>query len=337
MKKRILNFSWRNQKGMGLLSTIFIAVIAIILTLIGLVSIFQDIQPEPKIPYPVIPVDELDPIIDTQPEPIIDEDVDEVPENKIVYEYDLPLEITKPLVTPELPEFIYVRIIASALNVRVGPSTEYSLIHRPGFGRLLLRKGAVCKVRSKAIKGEDGRYWYEIIPAGDRRFVRYPERVISRWFMAKGYTEKIELQETITVFNDTQFRDKRIEIDLSEQKLRAFEKDRLVLETLVSTGLPTLEHPGRVTPKGHFQITRKQVSTYMQGSEEIDGSNFDLPCIPFVMYFTWAGHAIHGAYWHNQFGTRRSHGCVNVPPDGTDEWLFWWSGIPGEIKLIIKE
>lgn len=258
------------------------------LALIGIVSIFKDIQPEPIIPYhPIIPINEVEPII---------------------------------------PEFIYVRIMDS-LNVRVGPSIKYPLIYRPRFGSLVFRKGAVCKVRNERIKGKDERYWYQIIPVGDRRFLRYPERVISRWFIASGYTEKIELKETITVFDDTQFGDKKIKIDLSEQKLRAFERDRLVLETLVSTG-----KPWRDTPTGEFQtLYRMLISTYMQGA------GFDLPCVPFILFFTWAGHAIHGAYWHDEFGTRRSHGCINVPPDGTDEWLFWWSGDLGETRIIIKE
>ena len=107
----------------------------------------------------------------------------------------------------------------------------------------------------------------------------------------------------------------------------------MILETLVSTG-----KDGYLTPVGSFEISRTQISAYMQGVEEIDGSSFDLPCIPFVLYFTWTGHAIHGAYWHNQFGTRRSHGCVNVPPDGTDEWLFWWSGgVSSKTQIIVKE
>jgi len=284
------------------LLTIFITTMAIVLTLIGIVSLFKEVQPEQIISDPVIPVYEVEPII-------ID-----------------------PIVDPDSPEFIYVRIIANALNVRVGPGIRYSLVYRPdGFGKLVFQKGAVCRVKNQRIKSEDGKYWYEIVPKGTRGFSRFPGRVISKWFMAKEYTKKIELKETITVFDDTELYDKRIEIDLSEQMLRAFEKDRLVLETLVSTGLPTREYPDHATPTGNFQIFSKQISTYMQGTE------FDLPCIPFVLFFTYLGHAIHGAYWHDEFGIRRSHWCVNVIPDGTDEWLYWWSGDLGETRIIIKE
>ena len=45
----------------------------------------------------------------------------------------------------------------------------------------------------------------------------------------------------------------------------------------------------------------------------LGGEYYNVPNVPWVMYFTNVGHAIHGAYWHNAFGTRRSHGCINLP------------------------
>ncbi|MFH1188669.1 MAG: L,D-transpeptidase [bacterium] len=52
------------------------------------------------------------------------------------------------------------------------------------------------------------------------------------------------------------------------------------------------------------------------------GSDYDLPGVPFDMYFD-GGRALHGAYWHNSFGSVRSHGCVNLPLDAA-EWLWFW-------------
>lgn len=69
------------------------------------------------------------------------------------------------------------------------------------------------------------------------------------------------------------------------------------------------------TPKGEFIIFRKTPSRYMQGPiPEITGSNYyDLPGVPWNLYFTHGGAVIHGAYWHTSFGEEYSHGCVNLP------------------------
>ena len=50
---------------------------------------------------------------------------------------------------------------------------------------------------------------------------------------------------------------------------------------------------------------------------------YDLPGVPWTMYFTYDGAAIHGAYWHNDFGAQHSHGCVNLPPDKAEQLYDW--------------
>jgi lipoprotein-anchoring transpeptidase ErfK/SrfK len=53
------------------------------------------------------------------------------------------------------------------------------------------------------------------------------------------------------------------------------------------------------------------------------GDDFDLPGVPFDSYF-WGSVAIHGTYWHNDYGRPRSHGCVNVPSEAA-KWIFRWT------------
>nr|WP_283761534.1 L,D-transpeptidase [Roseofilum halophilum] len=80
------------------------------------------------------------------------------------------------------------------------------------------------------------------------------------------------------------------------------------------------------TPRGSFAIQSKHEVARMRG----DG--YDLPDVPYTMYYS--GHyAIHGAYWHHQFGTPVSHGCVNVAVDHA-QWLFNWTelGTPVIVK-----
>lgn len=116
--------------------------------------------------------------------------------------------------------------------------------------------------------------------------------------------------------------DKWIEVDLSEQKLRAWDGNSLFLETLVSSGLPYFP-----TPQGEFRIWVKLRATRMSGGE--GRYAYDLPNVPYVMYFSndkvpsWRGYGLHGTYWHNDFGTVRSHGCVNLPTPVAEKLYYW--------------
>jgi len=113
-------------------------------------------------------------------------------------------------------------------------------------------------------------------------------------------------------------REKWIEIDLSEQRLRAWEGDRVVYDFIVSTG--TRWTP---TPVGEYRIWIKLRYHTMEGGSRVLGNYYYLPNVPFVMYF-YKGYGIHGTYWHDNFGTPMSYGCVNLrTPDA--EKLFWWA------------
>ena len=126
-----------------------------------------------------------------------------------------------------------------------------------------------------------------------------------------------------------------IEVDLSEQKLRAWEGDKLFLETPVSTGLPW--YP---TPTGEFRIWIKLRATKMEGGT--GKYYYYLPNVPYVMYFEsenlpdWKGYGLHGTYWHNDFGTPRSHGCVNLPTPIAKEIYYWVDPVLPEGKNAIR-
>jgi len=111
---------------------------------------------------------------------------------------------------------------------------------------------------------------------------------------------------------------KWIEVSLGEQKLRAWEGNRIVLETPISSGL---WYP---TPTGDFNIWYKTRSQTMKGGSKELGTYYNLPNVPNNMFF-YRGFAAHGAYWHNNFGHPMSHGCVNMPLSAATQ-LFEWSG-----------
>jgi lipoprotein-anchoring transpeptidase ErfK/SrfK len=106
-------------------------------------------------------------------------------------------------------------------------------------------------------------------------------------------------------------------VNLFEQTLAAYVGDRMVYATLVSSGLP-----GWNTPPGLFQVWQKVKAGKMSGAENRPDYYF-LEDVPWSLYFN-QDVALHGAYWHNSFGYKHSHGCVNLAPLDA-KWLFEWA------------
>ena len=129
--------------------------------------------------------------------------------------------------------------------------------------------------------------------------------------------------EPVTVLGEAVVDNKRIAIDPKQQKLTAYEGDRVVFEFPVSTGK---WYP---TPTGDFRIWIKLRYTRMAGGNPGTGTYYNLPNVPFTMYFyndkiTKArGFGLHGAYWHNNFGHPMSHGCVNMRIEDAEKLYYW--------------
>lgn len=114
-----------------------------------------------------------------------------------------------------------------------------------------------------------------------------------------------------------------IDVSILKQTLVAYEGTKPVYATLVSTGADGLGDPEKThsTVRGVFMIHTKHVTVTMDSDEAED--RFDLRDVPYVQYFE-KGYALHAAYWHDDFGKPRSHGCINLHP--TDAaWLFGWT------------
>lgn len=111
--------------------------------------------------------------------------------------------------------------------------------------------------------------------------------------------------------------DKWIDVNLFEQTLAAYEGDRMVYATLVSSGLPQWS-----TEEGLFRIWTKVKMAKMSGRDGYADYYF-LEDVPWTMYFN-KSFALHTAYWHDRFGFPHSHGCVNLAPKDA-QWLFDWA------------
>jgi lipoprotein-anchoring transpeptidase ErfK/SrfK len=118
-----------------------------------------------------------------------------------------------------------------------------------------------------------------------------------------------------------------IGVSLGQQMLWAYRGDQLVLSTAVSTGKAGFE-----TPVGRYAVINKLPSQTMEGV--IGGEYYNVPDVPWVLYFTDRGHAIHGTYWHSNFGTPMSHGCVNLPLDPA-AWLYEWAPLGTPIRVVL--
>jgi hypothetical protein len=116
---------------------------------------------------------------------------------------------------------------------------------------------------------------------------------------------------------------KWISVSILRQTLVAYEGTRPVFATLISAGADGLGDPKEThsTVLGAFLIHTKHVTTKMS-SDEV-GDTYDLQDVPYVQYFH-EGYALHAAYWHDGFGTPRSHGCINLSPYDA-AWLFAWT------------
>ncbi|MBF2075302.1 MAG: L,D-transpeptidase [Synechococcales cyanobacterium C42_A2020_086] len=108
-----------------------------------------------------------------------------------------------------------------------------------------------------------------------------------------------------------------IQIDLSDQRLIAWEGNTPVFSVTVSTGRAS--NMEDITPTGVYAIENKYRTARMQGE------TYDIPDVPYTMYFS-GSYAIHGAYWHDNFGSPVSSGCINVPVEQA-AWLFNWATI----------
>lgn len=156
--------------------------------------------------------------------------------------------------------------------------------------------------------------------AKTRRYVRVGE---DRWMDSADLNEVRVLPRP----PGTDGNDRWIDVDLGEQVLVAYDKDRPVFATLVSSGR------AMPTPRGTYRIWAKAATTTMK-SQPYEDKGYYVHRVPWVLFFQ-AHNALHAAYWHDRFGTKKSHGCVNLSPLDARRMFEWatpplpdgWSGV----------
>jgi hypothetical protein len=124
---------------------------------------------------------------------------------------------------------------------------------------------------------------------------------------------------------------KWVEVNLENQTLVAYNGDQPAYVTLISSGRVKRrgdEDNDHHTPSGVFRIREKHITNTMDGDGTVVDGPYSIEDVPYVQYF-WRSYAFHTAFWHNNFGRTKSHGCVNMSPLDS-RWLFGWTtpGLP---------
>ncbi len=232
--------------------------------------------------------------------------------------------VPKPIVAPKPRQYIEITescgpyFDGACVNARSGPSLAAPSV-------LKLRTGIVLRVNGTV--EADGHTWYKVI---FDEWLRYPARAKDVYVAADYVREFLDIGPQDLKKGSVSTSTKRIVVDRSDQELTAYEGDTVFMRVRISTGLDLTP-----TPRGTFTVFRKTPSRYMQGPiPGISDQEYDLPGVPWNLYFTEQGGAIHGAYWHDHFGEPWSHGCVNLPLDKAKE-LYAWADLG--TKVLVRD
>ena len=173
--------------------------------------------------------------------------------------------------------------------------------------------------------GPDGEPWYQITSELSETEVYYAPA---------AHLRVIPFEDWWPISTEVPADKKRIEVSLSEQTVRAFEYDQVVHTARISSGLPNSSRLSdddlpTATPEGKFVIYSKMPSKHMGsiagGPEVEENGGFTLPGVPWTSFFrSPGGYALHGTYWHTNYGLQMSHGCVNMRNEDA-RWIFRWS------------
>jgi hypothetical protein len=185
-----------------------------------------------------------------------------------------------------------------------------------------LYHGSTHWIKGLMIDQRDGSLWYKA----------YDNLYNSHYYTRPEWTHIFSNEEISPISSHVPENEKHIEIILDRQLLMAFEWNMPVYAARISTGQKNFE-----TPVGWFRTFHKRPTYHMTGGADIT-SVFDLPGVPWDSYITDNGVAIHGTYWHNDFGHPHSHGCINMSIQDA-RWIYRWTvpTVPSDERLVLQQ
>jgi hypothetical protein len=189
--------------------------------------------------------------------------------------------------------------------------------------------GSTHWVKQVIVARQEKSIWYEIYDSHLRQSYYVPH-----------YEMRLIPDEELTLLSpDIPDADKVIHVDLNTQMVTAFEGETPVFSARCSSGAK-----GTRTPEGEFRTYHKGPSIHMTNEGDVETNIYNLPGVPWCTFFTGVGNALHGTYWHNDYGRPRSHGCVNLPSQAA-KFIYRWTRpvvppdtdylhLPGEGTLV---
>jgi lipoprotein-anchoring transpeptidase ErfK/SrfK len=168
-------------------------------------------------------------------------------------------------------------------------------------------------------EGPDGAPWYGLTD----------ELLHVQYYLPATAVRPVQAEELNPLSPGIPDKEKRIVVSIAEQTLFAYEGEQIVREAKISSGVHTNNLPPEVlptdTPTGYFHVQVKVPSKHMgDGRLTSEILAYELLGVPWVSFFHKEGIAFHGTYWHDNFGRKMSHGCVNLRNEDA-KWLYRWS------------
>lgn len=202
-------------------------------------------------------------------------------------------------------------------EVSVPLTRQYASPDLSDTGKYRFKYGQLFHVAER-IDDAGGKAWYRLTDDG---YVR-------AWWVDARHIRRIQEPEFAAISPEVAPKQKRIEVNITRQELECYEGSDRVFATRVASGRGYINEKGEQfgfrTPPGHHWIQHKRPSRHMIGGDpESIANRYDLPGVPWCTYFTSTGAAIHGTFWHNNFGVPQSHGCLNVTNDAA-KWIYRW-------------
>lgn len=198
--------------------------------------------------------------------------------------------------------------LQSSANVRIGPGTSHQVVKTWGAGRRVL---VYAEVTGEAYEGSTK--WYQVAAP--------PEQTL---FLHSSFVTK---EAEIARVDKPAYAGRWIDVDLANQVMTAYYGAQPLLVAQTASG--TNKNP---TDKGTFPTFWRLASQRMQGDNLFAADYYNLDAVPYISYFHPSGEAIHGAYWHDNFGTQLSHGCVNVSLP-TAQWVLTWAPLGTQVVV----
>lgn len=204
----------------------------------------------------------------------------------------------------------WIGTVVSDVNVRTGPGAKHDILKTWPTGRRVL---VYAEAEGEAYAGTTK--WYQV--AGP------PEQSA---FVHGSFVKK---QADVLPVENAPFTGRWIDINLAQQVVVAYMSAQPLFMAQTASG--TKKDP---TEEGTHASWWRLLSQRMQGENRFADDYYNLDAVPYIQYFHASGEAIHGCYWHDNFGQQMSHGCVNTSIV-TSQWLLQWA--PLGTKVVVHQ